>query len=138
VTSHDLLDDAPRDVWRSVRRGLLGRCPACGEGAVLERYLKATPACRACGEGYDHLAADDMPPWLTIMIVGHIVVPLLLLVEKTWHPEMWVQMTIWPAVTVALILLLLPRSKGVVLGLLWATRAGAREEPVQDPAAGPS
>ena len=119
---------ADRNVLQSVLRGVRGRCPACGEGRVLRGYLTATPACSACGEGYVHLRADDMPPWLTIMIVGHIVVPLLLLVEQTWHPAMWLQMAIWPAVTLLLLLMLLPRSKGAVLGLLWATRAEAREE----------
>jgi len=120
-----------RSVLQAVLRGLRGRCPACGEGRVLRGYLTATPACSACGEGYAHLSADDMPPWLTIMVVGHIVVPLLLLVEQAWHPAMWLQMAIWPAATVALLLLLLPRSKGAVLGLLWATGAEAREERVE-------
>src|SRR3546814_4367158 len=77
--------EAGRGVWRSMARGLRGRCPACGEGRLMRRYLKATPACGHCREGYAHLRADDMPPWLTIIIVGHIVVPLLLLVEQTWH-----------------------------------------------------
>src|SRR3546814_21050455 len=81
----------------------------------MRRYLKATPACGHCREGYAHLRADDMPPWLTIIIVGHIVVPLLLLVEQTWHPATWVQMTVWPALTVALLLLILPRRQGAVL-----------------------
>ena len=123
------LPDTGRNVWQAVLRGLRGRCPACGEGRVLRGYLTATPACRACGEGYSHLRADDMPPWLTILVVGHIVVPLLLLVEQTWHPEMWLQMAIWPAASLGLMLLLMPRSKGAVLGLLWATGAGQRDEP---------
>lgn len=121
--------ESGRSVLQAVLRGVRGRCPACGEGRVFTGYLKATPACSHCGEGYAHLRADDMPPWLTILVVGHIVVPLLLLVEQTWHPAMWVQMAIWPAVTMALLLLLLPRSKGAVLGLLWATGAGDRDEP---------
>ena len=41
---------------------------------------------------------------------------------------MWLQMAIWPAVTLLLLLLLLPLGNGAVLGLLWATRAEAREE----------
>lgn len=120
--------DGDRSVLQAIVRGVRGRCPACGEGRVLEGYLTATRGCRCCGEAYDQLHADDMPPWLTILIVGHIVVPLLLLVEQVWHPAMWLQMAVWPAVTLALLLLLLPRSKGAVLGLLWATGAGDREE----------
>lgn len=121
---------ADRSVWQAVTRGVRGRCPACGRGRVLDGYLTATQACSFCGEGYAHLRADDMPPWLTIMVVGHVVVPLLLLVEKLWHPSMMLQMAVWPVVTLALMLVLLPSSKGVVLGVLWATGAGAPEEPV--------
>lgn len=121
--------DETRSPVQAVLRGLRGRCPACGEGRVLQGYLTATPACRSCGEGYAHLQADDMPPWLTILIVGHIVVPLLLIVEQTWQPDMWLQMAAWPAVTLALMLLVLPRSKGAVLGLLWAIGAGERRDP---------
>lgn len=123
--------DAGRGVLHSMLRGVRGRCPCCGEGRLLQRYLKATPACAHCGEGYAHLRADDMPPWLTIMIVGHVVVPLLLLVEQIWEPALWLQMAVWPAVTVALMLLVLPRAKGAVLGLLWATGAGEREAPAE-------
>jgi len=119
-----------RNPVQAVLRGLRGRCPACGEGKVLQGYLTATPACGSCGEGYSELRADDMPPWLTILIVGHIVVPLLLVVEQVWHPDMWLQMAAWPAITMALMLLVLPRSKGAVLGLLWATQAG--EQPDED------
>ncbi|GHD58530.1 hypothetical protein GCM10017083_41630 [Thalassobaculum fulvum] len=123
--------EADRSVLQAVARGALGRCPACGEGRVLEGYLKATSGCSACGESYDHLRADDMPPWMTILIVGHIVVPLLLMVEQIWHPDMWLQMAVWPVVTLALLLLFLPRCKGAALGLLWATRAGQQEEPAE-------
>ena len=115
-----------RSPVQAVLRGLRGRCPACGEGRVLQGYLTANPACRSCGESYSDLRADDMPPWLTILMVGHIVVPLLLLVEQTWQPDMWLQMAAWPAVTLALMLMVLPRSKGAVLGLLWATGAAER------------
>lgn len=123
--------EADRSVLQSMLRGALGRCPSCGEGRVLEGYLTATSGCSSCGEAYDHLRADDMPPWMTILIVGHIVVPLLLFVEQVWHPDMWLQMAVWPAVTLALLLLFLPRCKGAALGLLWATRAGQPEEPAE-------
>lgn len=120
---------ADRSVAQAIGRGLRGRCPACGEGRVLDGYLTATSGCSSCGENYSQLQADDMPPWLTIIVVGHLIVPLLLVVEQIWHPDMWLQMAVWPVLTLALMLALLPRSKGLVLGLLWATRAGAREEP---------
>ena len=33
------------------------------------------------------MRADDFPPYITIMVVGHIVIPSFLLCEKLWQPE---------------------------------------------------
>lgn len=109
-----------RSKLSAVLRGVMQSCPACGRGRLLHRYLKPVEACAACGERYGHMRADDAPPWMTILIVGHIVVPSLLSVEQTYHPEAWVHFAIWPLLTVALTLALLPRCKGAVLGVLWA------------------
>ena len=97
-----------RSPVQAVLRGLRGRCPACGEGRVLQGYLTATPACRSCGESYSDLRADDMPPWLTILVVGHIVVPLMVLVEELYRPEVWVHLSLWLPLTLGLSLVLLP------------------------------
>ena len=60
-------------VWRGAKR----RCPDCGEGKLFDSYLKPTSACKACGAGYDHIRTDDFAPWLTIIVLGHIMVPLM-------------------------------------------------------------
>src|SRR3546814_887133 len=84
-------------------------------------YLKAHD-CARCGESLGQIRADDLPPYATIFIVGHIVVPLVLLLEKAASPPLWVQMTVWPLVTALLTLALLPYVKGGVMGLFWALR----------------
>ena len=114
---------------RAVARGLIGRCPNCGKGALFRRYLKQVDRCAACDEAYGHLRADDGPPWLTIIVVGHIVVPLAYFFERdTQWPE-WVAMTVWPGLALVLCLLLLPLAKGVFLGLIWSHRAPGSELP---------
>ena len=62
-----------RPAARSIRRGLLGRCPACGEGRLFASFLKPVDACSVCGEEMHHHRADDLPPYLVITIVGHLV-----------------------------------------------------------------
>ena len=114
--------EPPRPVWPAVRRGLKGRCPHCGEGRLFSRFLKTAATCESCGEDLHHHRADDLPPYLTIVIVGHLVVPLVLYVEKTFHPEVWIQMTAWLPLTLALTLALLQPIKGGVVGLQWANR----------------
>ena len=100
-------------------RGFRRRCPNCGRGALFRAYLKPADACGACGEAFGHIRADDAPPYFTIVVVGHIVVSLILLVETHTQPPLWLSMTAWPALTLALTLLLLPLIKGALVGLMW-------------------
>lgn len=111
-----------RLVWPAIRRGLRQRCPACGEGRMYYRYLKVSDHCPSCGEALHHHQADDAPPYMTIFIVGHIVVPLLLWVEKGWSPSEWVHAALWLPLTLALVLFILPMTKGALIGLQWALR----------------
>lgn len=111
-----------RSVRQSIGRGLLKRCPNCGRGKILTRYLKVVPTCPSCGEDLSHQRADDAPPYLTIVAVGHIVVPAILLVETRWPLSTALNLAIWLPMTLILSLLLLPVMKGAVVGLQWALR----------------
>ena len=119
------------DTVLALWRGASGRCPNCGKGALLHRYLKVVPNCSACGEAYGHLPADDMPPWLTIIIVGHLLFGNVWYVERHYDIPVWMEMVFWPALGLALTLILLPRCKGFVLALLWVIRRGAAEKEAQ-------
>ncbi len=110
----------PRSAWTAIRRGFLCRCPACGKGKLFRRYLKPVDACEACGEDLSHQRADDAPPYFTIFIVGHIVVPLLLYVEIHYKPDVYLQLLFWLPFTLFLSLLLLQPVKGAVIGWQWA------------------
>jgi uncharacterized protein (DUF983 family) len=112
-----------RAVWPALRRGFAGRCPACGEGRQFRAYLKVAEACPACGETLSHQRADDLPAYLTIFVVGHVVVGALLAVEQTFDDvPVALHMAIWPALTVVLSLALLPAFKGATVALQWALR----------------
>lgn len=118
--SPDTPDDRP--LWQSLLRGWKGACPNCGRGRLFGRYLKVKDSCGGCGTAFHHHQSDDAPPYFTILIVGHVVLPGLVMTERLLHPEMWIQMALWPAVTLALTLLLLPRTKGAVIALQWSRR----------------
>lgn len=113
-------DKPQRSVLQAMLRGARGRCPNCGEGRLFAAYLKVAESCPHCGEALHHHRADDAPPYFTIFIVGHIVVPLLLAVEVAYRPDIWLHALIWGPLTIALSLLLLPPIKGAVVGLQWA------------------
>ncbi len=114
--------ESKRPMLRTLFRGLLRRCPACGVGKSLKGYVKVADSCSNCGEALGHIRADDIPPYFTILIVGHMIVPSILYLEQNAPPEFWVHMAIWPALTLLLTLVLLPRVKGVIVNLLWALK----------------
>ncbi len=64
-----------------------------------------------------------MAPYFTILIVGHIVVPLILLVEQHLAPSVSAQLAIWLPVTALLTLALLPHVKGAVMAAIWSLKA---------------
>lgn len=112
-----------RDVWQSLKRGALGKCPACGKGNIFNRYLKVNDRCPSCGEELFHHRADDAPPYVTILVVGHIVGTGMLATES-FAPELPIlyHAIIWPVVTLGLSLWLLPVFKGALIALQWALR----------------
>ncbi|MCW5771421.1 MAG: DUF983 domain-containing protein [Rhodospirillaceae bacterium] len=80
-----------------------------------------------CGETYRHIRSDDAAPWLTILVVGHIIVPIMLMVEQSTNWPDWVAMTVWPVSALALASLLRCRAKGFFIGMIWSTRAPGSE-----------
>ena len=113
---------ADRPVGPALRRGWKRRCPSCGAGPLLKGYLKVRDRCPTCSEALHHHRADDGPAYLTILIVGHIMAPLILWAFETFRPDPMVLATIFSAGCVALSLWLLPRLKGAMVGFQWAKR----------------
>lgn len=111
-----------RPVGRSVWRGWRRRCPRCGEGRLFEGYLKTRPACETCGQEFFHHRADDGPPYLTLLIVGHIVGPAMLWYYMALRPEPVPFMLIFMVASLAMSLWFLPRLKGGLVAVQWATR----------------
>ena len=98
------------------------RCPNCGSGPMLRGYLKVRDSCPVCGEALHHQRADDGPAYLTILIVGHLMAPLILFVFTKFRPDPLVLASVFSVGTVALSLYLLPRLKGALVAVQWAKR----------------
>ena len=109
-----------RPLLQAMGKGFRCKCPNCGTGNLFSRYLKVEDTCKNCGEELHHHRADDAPPYFTITIVGHIVIPGLMFVERMYRPEIWVHFAIWIPLTIALCLFFLPLVKGAIIGLQWS------------------
>ena len=114
--------DLDRPLKPAMLRGWRRRCPNCGSGPMLRGYLKVRESCPVCGEALHHHRADDGPAYLTILIVGHLMAPLILIVFTKWRPDPWTLAAVFSVGTVALSLFLLPRLKGALVALQWAKR----------------
>jgi uncharacterized protein (DUF983 family) len=103
-------------------RGLKGLCPRCGEGKIFYRYLKVSHDCPSCGHDLDQYPSDDGPAYFTILLVGHVVVVPLLLFPFIWTAP--VSLVVPGVLTplAALTMLVLPRVKGAVIGVLYALK----------------
>jgi uncharacterized protein (DUF983 family) len=114
-------------------RALRGRCPCCGEGKLFRSYLKQVDRCSVCSESFGAIRADDAAPWLTIIVVGHVFLPLAFTVDLGFLP-FWAEMASLTGVFVLLSLLLLPRAKGLFIAILWMTRAPGYNAPESETA----
>ena len=116
------MDDehAPVDFWTALMRGWHGRCPRCNQGRLFSSYLKMKGHCEVCDLALEPYRADDAPAYFVILIVGHIVVPLALLVETEITPAYWIHVALWLPLTLGLSLALLQPIKGVIVGWQWA------------------
>jgi uncharacterized protein (DUF983 family) len=117
-------DLSPDDrlVKPALLRGWRRRCPNCGAGPMMRGYLKVRDSCPVCGEELHHHRADDGPAYMTILIVGHLLAPVLMFVYTKWRPEPLEMAVGFTLGTVALSLYLLPRLKGALVALQWAKR----------------
>lgn len=79
--------------------------------------------CQACDHALGQYRADDGPAYLTILLVGHLVIAPLLIFPFIWQwpAEIVLPITLLPLSL--LILLALPRIKGAFLSVLYWSQA---------------
>lgn len=111
-----------RPVKPALLRGWRRKCPSCGSGPIFNEYLKVRDHCPVCGEELFHQRADDGPAWATILISGHLLAPMMLIIFEVFRPEGWMMALGFSIFFLLLGLFLLPRIKGVFVGLQWAKR----------------
>jgi uncharacterized protein (DUF983 family) len=133
VWSRDSAAAEKREVWTAIKRGFRGRCPRCGEGKLFRAFLKVDNSCSVCGLDFTPHRADDLPAYLVIIIVGHIVVPLALLIETNYSPPVALQLAVYLPLTLIASLVLLQPVKGAVVGVQWALRMHGFDEQNPEP-----
>ena len=109
-----------RSLWSAMGKGFRCKCPSCGQGKLFSAFVKTVERCGHCDEELYHHRADDLPAYLVLVIVGHIVVGSFMGVEATSTLAMWQHLAIWVPLTIVSSIALLQPVKGSVVGLQWA------------------
>lgn len=125
----------PRSIPTAMARGLAGRCPRCGTGKLFASFLKPVDHCAVCREPLHYQRADDLPAYLVIVVVGHILVGSFLVLEPSSSLSMWQTFAIWIPLAIVGALALIRPVKGAVIGLQWAAYMhgfGGEDDPVRD------
>jgi len=116
--------DAAPNAWpqppllTAIGRGLLGRCPACGKSRLFNGFLRVSTMCANCQAPLGLARADDAPPYFTIFVTGHIVIPLLYTVDRMGESPLWLMSAIFIPLTLFLALGLIRPVKGGTVGLM--------------------
>jgi uncharacterized protein (DUF983 family) len=116
--------ETARDWKSAVLRGLAGRCPSCARAPLFARRLTPVDHCPACGQDWSAQRADDFPAYLVILILGHVIVPVVVLANLTWDWPEGLQMVLWPSLAAVLAIAMIRPAKGAVIGAQWALRMG--------------
>lgn len=122
MTDRPTQSQTERATGQAMKRGAVGRCPACGQGRLFTRYLKVADHCPSCQEPLYHQRADDGPAYLTILIVSHLGAPILLWSYMAWRPSPMTMLLAFGLGAIVLSLLMLPVIKGGMVGLQWSRR----------------
>src|SRR3546814_16996156 len=64
--------------------GARGRRPRCNDAKLFHRFLKPMATCLRCRQDWTHQQADDFPAYVSILLTGHIMAPIIIaLVQET-------------------------------------------------------
>lgn len=106
-----------------VTAGLSGGCPRCGQGKLFDGFLSVKRSCSTCGLDYSFADSGDGPAVFVIMIVGFIVVGLVLFVELSFQPPIWLHLILWLPLTVVLAGGILRPLKGLMIAVQYRHKA---------------
>ena len=109
----------PRSTGSAIMRGITGKCPRCGGTHLFAGGLTPVERCRMCGQNWTLHAADDFPPYIAILLTGHLMAPVIIVLGKMESLPEWAMMLIVLTLAASLIAAILRPAKGGVIALQW-------------------
>lgn len=115
----DLPPAFPHNLTLAALRGARGICPRCGEARLFARWLRPVPRCASCTQDWTLHRADDLPPYVSIFITGHLMAPLLIWLVLDRHFTALGAAAVLVPFCVVVMLGVLQPAKGAVIALQW-------------------
>ena len=109
----------PQTLRAALLRGITGKCPRCGETKLFGKFLKPVAICSRCQQDWSLHRADDMPPYVSILITGHVLAPLIIYFGAVSDISMWQALAICLLFAVIMMISLLQPAKGGTIALQW-------------------
>jgi len=106
-----------------IASGLAGVCPRCGQGKLLQGFLKPAPSCSNCGLDFRAEETGDGPIAFVILIWGAIVMGVAFWAEFAFDPPYWLFVVILIPITLGGGALLMRPAKSVLMALQLHHRA---------------
>ena len=109
----------PQTLSAALLRGVRGKCPRCGEAKLFGKFLKPIAICPRCHQDWSLHRADDMPPYISILITGHVLAPIIIYFGAFSDISMWQALAVCLVLASVLMIGLLQPAKGAVIALQW-------------------
>ncbi len=105
-------------------RGLLGRCPRCGKGALFSGFLKLAPTCTHCHADFSEIDPADGPAAFSVLIGGFFAAGFAFWIETAYSPNFLGHALITMPMSIILCLIWIRPIKGVMAAMQYSLEHG--------------
>ncbi len=116
--------NAPQPALPPALAGVAGRCPRCNRGSMFAGPVALAAACPVCGLDLGFADAGDGPAFFASFLGGFVVLGVGIWLQIALEPALWVYPVVFIPLGSIVCIALLRASKGILVRLQYATRAG--------------
>lgn len=109
----------PASLRTAMLRGSANRCPRCAEAKLFRRFLKPHVQCSHCSQDWTPQRTDDFPAYVSILLTGHILAPLIIWMVQHLELSPGALAAIIMPLAVILLIALLQPAKGAIIAVQW-------------------
>jgi uncharacterized protein (DUF983 family) len=112
--------DTSHGVWSTLKNGLRGKCPHCGQAGLFEGWVSVRHACPVCGLVFERNPGDTWAFW----IVGDRfpIAAAIVVLYFGFRPHTWLQAIVFGGALAMALIGTIPHRQGFVIALDYLSR----------------